>query len=192
MGLPRYPYAQESQDPRHQIPLTFTQKSTIMLPSTLRLRIATSSLAALLGIAVFTGCTSGQVASSNNEATSASAQSTQSGTASASETTSADAANTADTQASTESTTIIDVRTPEEYAQGHLEGAINIDLSSPSFADTIAQLDTAGSYVVYCRSGNRSGQALTLMTNAGFVDVTNAGGLQEAAETLGLPIVSGN
>lgn len=64
--------------------------------------------------------------------------------------------------------TVIDVRTPEEYAEGHLDGAVLVDFSSPTFADEIAQLDTTQPYLVYCRSGNRSGQAVAVMQQLGF------------------------
>ncbi len=85
--------------------------------------------------------------------------------------------------------TIIDVRTPDEFAAGHVEGAINIDLTSPDFATKIAELDPSGNYALYCRSGNRSGQAVQYMTEQNFTNVTNLGSREEAAEALGLPIV---
>ncbi|WP_249368658.1 MULTISPECIES: rhodanese-like domain-containing protein [unclassified Actinomyces] len=85
---------------------------------------------------------------------------------------------------------IIDVRTPEEFAEGHLEGAVNIDVSSENFDESIAALDTTVSYGVYCRSGNRSAQAVARMEAAGFTDVRDLGGLKDAAETLGLEVVT--
>ncbi|WP_371173993.1 rhodanese-like domain-containing protein [Buchananella felis] len=85
---------------------------------------------------------------------------------------------------------LIDVRTPEEFAAGHLEGAINIDVNSADFATKIGELDPAGTYLVYCRSGNRSGQAVEQMKGMGFQNVTNAGGFQQASADLGLPIVT--
>ncbi len=87
--------------------------------------------------------------------------------------------------------TVVDVRTPAEYAEGHLEGAVNLDLQSGSFATAIADLPLDGSYVVYCRSGNRSAQAVALMREAGFASVVDAGGLDSAAKRTGLPIVTG-
>lgn len=92
----------------------------------------------------------------------------------------------------TAQTTIIDVRTSGEYGDGHLEGAVNIDVQTPSFADEIDGLDPAAEYVVYCRSGNRSATAVQAMKDAGFTDVTNAGGLDDAAAATGLPIVTGH
>jgi phage shock protein E len=68
---------------------------------------------------------------------------------------------------------ILDVRTPEEYAAGHVEGAVNIDIASPSFDSDIAALPTDQTYVVYCRSGNRSADAAARMAAAGFTDVYN-------------------
>ena len=56
-----------------------------------------------------------------------------------------------------EGTVIIDVRTPGEFASGHLEGALNIDVQSPDFAAQVSQLDPTQEYFIYCRSGNRSG-----------------------------------
>ena len=86
---------------------------------------------------------------------------------------------------------IIDVRTPEEYAEGHLEGAINVNLQSGSFDQEIAEQPLDGAYVVYCRSGNRSAQAASIMTELGFTDVTDAGGITEASSATGVPIVAG-
>lgn len=85
---------------------------------------------------------------------------------------------------------IIDVRTPEEFAEGHIEGAVNIDISSNTFGEQIAALDMTDSYGVYCRSGNRSAQAVARMEEAGFTDVHDLGGLKDAAKALGLDIVT--
>lgn len=86
--------------------------------------------------------------------------------------------------------TIIDVRTPGEYDEGHLEGAVNIDFSASDFTEQIAALDPAATYQVYCRSGNRSAQAVAAMQAAGFTNVSDLGGIQDASETTGLRIVS--
>ncbi len=84
---------------------------------------------------------------------------------------------------------IIDVRTPAEFAGGHLDGAVNIDIQSPDFTAEIEKLDRDGSYVVYCRSGNRSGIAMAQMLDMGFSDVSNAGSVEEASNSLGIAIV---
>jgi len=86
-------------------------------------------------------------------------------------------------------TMIIDVRTPQEFAEGHLEGAVNIDVNSPQFLDTVSTLPTDGEYFVYCRSGNRSGQAISQMEALGFTSLTNGGSVQEASDATGLPVV---
>ena len=86
-------------------------------------------------------------------------------------------------------TIVIDVRTPEEYGSGHLDGAVNIDVNSGVFAEQIATLDPAGDYVVYCRSGNRSSQAVALMEQAGFGNVVNLGSLEQAATATGITVV---
>jgi rhodanese-related sulfurtransferase len=73
---------------------------------------------------------------------------------------------------------IIDVRTPLEYAQGHIEGAINIDFRSSAFEETLKALDRDKAYFIYCASGNRSGQARDLMEGLDFTEVYNlAGGI---------------
>ena len=86
---------------------------------------------------------------------------------------------------------LIDVRTPAEFAEGHLAGAVNIDLQSGRFEQEIAALPLDGDYVVYCRSGNRSGQAVEIMRKLGFDNLVNAGGLQDASRTTGVQIVTG-
>ncbi|GAB2828037.1 rhodanese-like domain-containing protein [Alpinimonas psychrophila] len=86
-------------------------------------------------------------------------------------------------------TVIIDVRTPAEFAGGHLEGAVNIDVESTTFAATVSKLPTAGTYVVYCKSGNRAGQAITQMKSLGFTDMVNAGSVAAASSATGLAIV---
>ena len=87
-------------------------------------------------------------------------------------------------------TVIIDVRTPSEFAGGHLEGAINIDVQSPNFDAEIAALDPAGDYVVYCRSGNRSAAAIDRMEAAGFTALVNAGSVAQASEATGIEVVT--
>jgi len=71
---------------------------------------------------------------------------------------------------------ILDVRTPGEFAEGYIEGAQNIDFQSGNFENEIAALDKNVTYAVYCRSGNRSGQAAKIMHDAGFHDVYNLDG----------------
>jgi phage shock protein E len=83
---------------------------------------------------------------------------------------------------------VVDVRTPEEYAEGHIEGATLVDFYEPDFADRIAELDRGQEYVVYCRSGNRSSQATALMAEQGFAAVNDVDGGIVAWEAAGLPV----
>jgi len=82
--------------------------------------------------------------------------------------------------ARTQGATVVDVRTPDEFASGHVEGAELIDIKDAGFADRIAALDPATTYVVYCRSGNRSATAATQMRAAGLT-VLDGGSLQDMA-----------
>lgn len=87
--------------------------------------------------------------------------------------------------------TVIDVRTPAEYAAGHVDGAVNIDVESPDFAAQVQQLDPEGAYALYCRSGNRSAVAADEMADLGFEDVTNLDGGVADLQAAGAPIVTG-
>ena len=87
-------------------------------------------------------------------------------------------------------TIIIDVRTPAEFATGYLDGALNIDVQSPDFAAQISELDPNASYFVYCRSGSRSGQAISQMRNLGYENTLNGGSVQEATNYSGIPVVT--
>ncbi len=89
------------------------------------------------------------------------------------------------------STVIIDVRTADEFASGHLDGALNIDVQEATFDTLVSELDPDASYIVYCRSGNRSGVAIDRMTELGFTDLTNGGGVDNASQLTGLAIVTG-
>ena len=84
---------------------------------------------------------------------------------------------------------VIDVRTPEEVATGHLHGSINIDIQGADFESQMNQLDKAKNYVVYCHSGNRAGQAITWMQQNGFTGkLYNAGSVADAAVATGMMI----
>jgi hypothetical protein len=83
----------------------------------------------------------------------------------------------------------LDVRTPGEFAEGHIEGARLIDFQSGNFENEIATLDKNATYAVYCRSGNRSGQAVKVMQDAGFANVFNMNGGVIDWANAGLPLV---
>lgn len=74
---------------------------------------------------------------------------------------------------------ILDVRTPSEFASGAIPGALNINFMGADFDRKIDRLDKTKTYFVYCRSGNRSGQACQLMAQKGFSNLFNlSGGLK--------------
>ena len=73
---------------------------------------------------------------------------------------------------------LVDVRTPAEYAEGHIPGAINIDWREDDFLEQAeAQLDKSRPLMVYCRSGNRSKQAAQKLFNLGYTNVYEFGGI---------------
>ena len=71
---------------------------------------------------------------------------------------------------------VIDVRTPNEFAQGHIQGAKLINLYDPNFNAKIADLDKGATTLVYCKSGRRSANAMRKMKSAGFSTVYNLSG----------------
>ncbi|MBP7929194.1 MAG: rhodanese-like domain-containing protein [Acidimicrobiia bacterium] len=83
---------------------------------------------------------------------------------------------------------LIDLRTPEEFDEGHIAGAEMIDFYAADFGDEIAKLDRDGQYVIYCRSGNRSGQTAVLMQSLGFTNVADVNGGILAWEGAGLDV----
>ena len=86
-----------------------------------------------------------------------------------------DAATCAELMAN-ESPVMLDVRSPQEKVDGDIEGSILINLFDPNFATEIEKLDKEKTYVVYCRSGNRSKTACSLMAKKGFNKLYNLKG----------------
>ena len=83
---------------------------------------------------------------------------------------------------------ILDVRTVEEYSQGHLKDSVNIDYNSDTFVEEVGQLDKTKTYLVYCRTGRRSDEAAEKMVEADFVDIYHLdGGITEWQES-GFPV----
>ncbi len=85
---------------------------------------------------------------------------------------------------------IIDVRTPTEFGEGHLENAMNIDYYAKDFRERIAALDRDHSYVVYCKKGARGAKAMDILKQAGFRRVYNISGGVEGWARAGLPLQS--
>jgi len=71
---------------------------------------------------------------------------------------------------------ILDIRTPQEFSEGIIDGAVNIDFYESTFAADLDVLDKDAHYVVYCRSGNRSGQAMSTLKDLGFTNITEIDG----------------
>lgn len=85
---------------------------------------------------------------------------------------------------------VIDVRTVQEWDEGHLEGAIRMGIADADFTAQLSTLDPAADYFIYCRSGNRSGQAIDIMRGLGFTgELVNGGSVANAAGMTGLPVV---
>ena len=75
---------------------------------------------------------------------------------------------------------LIDLRTPEEFNSGHLEGASNIDFTHPDFHSLLEDMDKNKKYLLYCRTGNKSGQTLEMMQERDFTESYNMiGGIVE-------------
>lgn len=71
---------------------------------------------------------------------------------------------------------LLDVRTAREFASGHIQGAKQIDFYGADFKERIGELDREVPVYIYCRSGNRSGQAASMMKQMGFKEVYNLQG----------------
>lgn len=80
------------------------------------------------------------------------------------------------TYTNTPNAVLVDVRTPGEFATGHIDQAVNIDFENPSFVPEIKKLDITKTYFVYCRSGNRSGQAVSVMKSNGVKNIYELSG----------------
>ncbi len=82
---------------------------------------------------------------------------------------------------------ILDVRTPQEFTEGHIENAANIDFYSETFRNELDNLDKTKTYLIYCRSGGRSGKALNMMAELNFMEAYNILGGITQWKAEGLP-----
>ena len=83
---------------------------------------------------------------------------------------------------------ILDVRTPQEFNNGHIEKAILLDFYSKTYTDGLKRLDKSKTYLIYCRSGNRSGKTLDLIKNMGFSQVYNMDQGIRGWRSMGFPV----
>ena len=88
--------------------------------------------------------------------------------------------------------TLVDVRTPKEYAEGHLKGAVNVDFKSRTFPDYINVIDKDKPVAVYCRSANRSGKAALIMQSLGFKKIYDLDGGIKAWKAANMPVTTDN
>lgn len=84
---------------------------------------------------------------------------------------------------------LIDVRTPEEFASGHLQNAVNINFYSSDFKEQLEKLDKTKPVMVYCKSGGRSGKAAIILKELGFTIVYNLADGVEGWKNKQLPVV---
>ena len=83
---------------------------------------------------------------------------------------------------------VLDVRTAEEFADGHIAGAVNIDFMDKSFTDKIAALDKSATYVVHCQAGGRSTKSLERFRKLGFKAIVHLDGGFAGWQKAGQPV----
>lgn len=83
---------------------------------------------------------------------------------------------------------VLDIRTPEEFAGPRLADSVNVDFYAADFASRLDELDKTATYVVYCRSGNRTSQAIPIMRDLGFEVVYEVDGGIVSWANSGLPL----
>jgi rhodanese-related sulfurtransferase len=71
---------------------------------------------------------------------------------------------------------ILDVRTPWEFSEEHIEGAENLDFTDPDFGEMLEKLDKEKKYLIYCKSGLRGGKVFEIMKDLGFTRIYNIKG----------------
>ncbi len=84
---------------------------------------------------------------------------------------------------------ILDVRTPKEYDETHIENSQNINYNSKNFKLEIEKLDKNSKYLVYCHSGRRSSNAMKIMEKSGFTDIKNISGGISKWKKNNLPLI---
>ncbi len=84
---------------------------------------------------------------------------------------------------------VLDVRTPGEFSDGHIENAINVDYNSETFRKELEKLDKSKTYLMHCRSGNRSSKAIPTMEELGFLKVYHMDDGMNGWKAEGFPVV---
>jgi len=79
---------------------------------------------------------------------------------------------------------LVDVRTPDEFNTGHIKGAVNVDFYDMHFVENMKQLGTDKNFFIYCHSGNRSGQAVRMLTQLGMHVEDLSGGIAMHSDLL--------
>lgn len=85
--------------------------------------------------------------------------------------------------------TVLDLRTPDEYAEGHLEGAVNVDFLASTFEAELGKLDATKPYLVHCASGRRSGQAMAVFDRLKFAKIYHLNTGYKSWVAAGKPVV---
>ncbi len=91
-----------------------------------------------------------------------------------------------------ETVIVLDVRTPKEYAIGHIKGALNINIAEEDFSERVSKLDRDKTYIVHCSANvenGRSAKSLKIMSSLGFNELMNMEGGIAAWEQSGHPLV---
>lgn len=83
---------------------------------------------------------------------------------------------------------VVDVRTEKEFKEGHIPGAVNLDVNAPDFAKKVAALDKGKTYLMYCAHGKRGLKACGIMKDAAFTNVVNLEPGLSAWEKAGKPV----
>ncbi len=86
-----------------------------------------------------------------------------------------------------QNTILLDVRSSEEYTEGHIDGALNINVNGEDFQQEIVKLDKSKTILVYCQAGRRSASAANILASKGYKVVNLIGGISEWSEN-NLPI----
>ena len=87
---------------------------------------------------------------------------------------------------------LLDIRTAPEVAESHISGAVALDFYSPTFQDNLAEIEREITYLIYCRTGNRSGQTMALMEDLGFERVFDLDGGIRAWTNSGYAVCAGS